>query len=71
MDRRQVRRPVVPAKECSDADHPSVLCCPHFFDAAPAKVDVDAEMAVVLDWCCPTKDAEDQLRARLTKLFNA
>jgi len=38
---------------------------------APAKVDVDAVMDVVLDWCCPTRDAEDQLRACLNKLFNA
>jgi hypothetical protein len=37
----------------------------------PAKVDVEKIMEVVLDWCCPTRDAEDQLRDRLTKLLSA
>jgi hypothetical protein len=35
LDQLEVQQP---SKECHNADHPSILCCPHFFDTTPQHI---------------------------------
>ena len=70
LDQLEVQQP---SKECHNADHPSILCCPHFFDTTPQHIGgltVDEVMGIYHEW---DKQAADgiipmipDLRARLT-----